>query len=351
MKIELNKYIVDESTSILEIMRKIDLNARGIVYICENDYLLGVITDGDIRRYILKHNTLNSHANLIMNKKPKYFLNSDISDVNKYMKDNSIKSVPIIDENKKLQDIVFLEGVKKNKEKLDIPVVIMAGGKGSRLFPYTKVLPKPLIPVNDKTITELIMEHFEEYDCKEFFMIVNYKKDFIKAFFHDTDVHRKLTFIDEDSYMGTAGGLKLLNGIIDKTFFLSNCDILIEDNYSSVLEYHKTNKNIITIVCALKEEIFPYGTVQTDENGKAISLTEKPTFKFLTNTGFYIVEPKFMDFIPKNTFIHITDVIQTCMNSGENVGVYPVCEDSWMDMGQLDELEKMKKKLGGANEI
>ena len=147
--------------------------------------------------------------------------------------------------------------------------------------------------------------------------------------------------------MGTAGGLKLLQDHIHTTFFMSNCDILINEDYSEILKYHKANKNIITLICALKKNTIPYGTVNVEDTGLIKNLTEKPTYEFLTNTGLYVIEPEFLGQIPPNTFIHITDVIQNCIDKGMKVGAFPVDENAWLDMGQIDELDKMQKRLEG----
>ena len=347
---EMIKFIVNPSTEILEVLKKIDENSKGIVYVCDHDVLVGVITDGDVRRYILKENTVFGEAKDIMNKNPKYVYTNELFNSKKIMKKNSIKSLPVIDKKKRIIEILFFNKSNKTNKSLKVPVVIMAGGKGSRLYPYTQVLPKPLIPINDKTITELIMDNFESFDCSQFTMIVNYKKEFIKSFFAENEHQRNVKFIDEDTFMGTAGGLKLLEGKVNETFFMTNCDILIEDDYSKMIEYHKNKNNIITLVCALNTDIFPYGTVETNENGNVLALKEKPTFEFLTNTGLYIIEPIFLNYIPKNTFIHITNVIQNCIKEGLNVGVYPIRDESWMDMGQLEELEKMKVRINKKNE-
>ena len=343
------EFIVSPETEILEVLNKINENSNGIVYVCDKNRLVGVITDGDIRRYILMKNTINGLAKDIMNKDPRYMYIDETFDSKNFMIKNGIKSLPIINKEKKIVKIIFLNKSNEKKSSLNVPVVIMAGGKGSRLYPYTKILPKPLIPINDKTITELIMDSFEEYDCSKFTMIVNYKKAFIKSFFAENEHQRNVRFIDEDTFMGTAGGLKLLEGKIKETFFMTNCDILIEDDYSKMFEYHQNKKNIITLVCALKKEVFPYGTIETNKNGNVIALKEKPFFEFLTNTGLYIIEPDFLKFIPKDTFIHITDVIQECIDKGLNVGVYPIKDESWMDMGQLEELEKMKARIKKKN--
>lgn len=343
MNEHLQLFIVGSDTEILEIIKTIDANLNGIVYVCDHKKLKGTITDGDIRRYILKKKTIHGRAEEIMNPHPITIGLNDNCNKVKLMQEHAINSLPVIDDQKQLIDIVFLNKKTSRKASLKLPVVIMAGGKGSRLYPYTQILPKPLIPINDKTITEMIMDRFEAYDCTHFTMIVNYKKEFIKSYFKECEPQRDLTFIEESSYLGTAGGLKLLEGKIHSTFFMSNCDILIEDDYSEMVKYHKQKQNIITVICALKSETFPYGTLETDDNGMILSLKEKPTFEFLTNTGFYIIEPELLRLIPHNCFIHITEVLSMCMKNGYRCGVYPIKQEAWLDMGQLEELEKMRK--------
>ena len=145
--------------------------------------------------------------------------------------------------------------------------------------------------------------------------------------------------------MGTGGGLRLLEGKYSSSFFMSNCDILVEEDYGKILRYHRENKNIVTMVCAKKNLIIPYGTVRVSDEGQALMLDEKPELSFVTNTGLYVLEPEFLQEIPQNVFIHITDIIQKCIDEKKRVGVYLISEDHWMDMGQLDELERMRKQL------
>lgn len=339
-------FIVPPEYSVLEVMKVINSNTKGIAFICEKDVLQAVVTDGDIRRYILKKGDLNVAIKEIANYHPKYVMNNKNNDFNAYMKENKITALPVLNRNKKILTIRFLydNGTLKNSN-LNIPVVIMAGGKGTRLYPYTQILPKPLIPIGDKTITEIIMDHFEAYGCKHFDMILNYKKNFIRSFFIDSETKRDVSFVEEPDYLGTGGGLKLLEGRYQDSFFVTNCDILIEEDYSDILKFHKEQNNIITIVSAMKKTTIPYGTIELSDAGQVLKLNEKPSFSFLTNTGLYILEPRFIEKIPKDTFIHITDVIQECIDQGEKVGVYPISESSWMDMGQMDELEKMRERL------
>lgn len=344
----LTDFIVSEEYSVLEAMKTIDKNAKGIIFVCEEEKLLAVVTDGDIRRYILRNGDLKQSVRNIANYAPKYIFSEEAIDADSFMIKHSVTAVPIVNKYMKLISIRFLYHSKPILvEDLNIPVVIMAGGKGTRLYPYTQVLPKPLIPIGEKTITEIIMDHFEAFGCRHFDMIVNYKKNFIKSFFFDNEMQRDVEFIEEKEFLGTGGGLKFLEGRYKDSFFITNCDIIVEADYSDIIKYHKENQNIITIVSATKNVTIPYGTIDITDSGQVLKLNEKPNFTFLTNTGLYVIQPGFLKYIPESTFIHITDIIQKCIDKGEKVGIYPVSEKSWMDMGQLEELEKMKERLVG----
>lgn len=230
--------------------------------------------------------------------------------------------------------------------KINIHVVIMAGGKGTRLYPYTKILPKPLIPIGDVTITEHIMNKFMEFGCNKFTMIINHKREMIKAYFHENKLpDMSINFIEEERFLGTGGGLSLLRNKMAGTFFFTNCDILLLEDYSAIYDHHKASGNILTMICATKTLSFPYGTVDVSENGSIRSLMEKPSYSFLTNTGFYIIETDFFDYVPDDTFIHITDIIQGCIDKGQKIGVYPVSENQWFDMGNHGDMEKMRDRF------
>lgn len=344
----LKDFIVSEDNTVLEVMNVINMNAKGIAIVCENRRLLAVVTDGDIRRFIIKKGDLNSKVNEICNYNPVFITKDEEANSKAFMRKYSITAIPVVDKDKKLLSIRFLYGDNSAIRATDmkVPVVIMAGGIGSRLYPYTQILPKPLIPVGEETITDIIMNHFEQYGCSHFDMIVNYKKNLIKSYFLDHEKKRDITFIDEAQFQGTGGGLKLLENKYQSSFFLTNCDIIIEDDYHEIWKYHEAEKNIITMVTVLKKVIVPYGTISVGDGGRVKALEEKPSFSYLINTGLYVINPKFLDYIPEDTFIHITDVIQSCIDAGERVGSYQIGENAWMDMGQLDELEKMKERLG-----
>jgi NDP-sugar pyrophosphorylase family protein len=217
----------------------------------------------------------------------------------------------------------------------------MAGGFGTRLKPLTNVLPKPLIPIGEESILEKIMNSFHQYGCNNFFISVNYKASLIDYYLKNQNLPYQTNLFKEDKPLGTAGSLHLLKEKINQTFFVSNCDILINQDYAEILQFHQENKNEITLVAALKNYSIPYGTINTIENGILESLSEKPDLTFKINTGMYILEPHLLHEIPENTFFHITYLIEKVKNRNGNVGVFPISEKSWTDIGNWEEYLKI----------
>jgi CBS domain-containing protein len=253
--LNLSDFLTTEEQTVLEVMRIIDHNTKGVAFICTEGKLLGVVTDGDIRRYILRRGDLNAPIKAIANYMPKYVTNQNSTDCIAYMRKYSITALPVVNKNRKIITIRFLYDNKPLlNTNMNVPVVIMAGGKGTRLYPYTQILPKPLIPINDKTIAEIIMDHFKAFGCRNFDMIVNYKKNFIKSYFMDHEVKRNINFIEEADFYGTGGGLKLLEGKYHDSFFVTNCDIIVEEDYSEMMKYHKVMCTFVnTIVYIISE--------------------------------------------------------------------------------------------------
>jgi dTDP-glucose pyrophosphorylase len=343
---KLTDYIISEDKTIIEAMNVINANARGVAFVCDEGILKGVVTDGNIRRYIISGGDIGAAVSSTTNYTPKYINHHENIDAEAFMKKNAITSVPIVNRSNEVLAIRFLNEDRIYKSaNLNIPVVIMAGGKGTRLLPFTEVLPKPLIPVGDKTIIETIMDRFVTFGCNTFDVIVNYKQDLIKAYFTDSEYKYDVRFVSEEKYCGTGGGLSLLKGTADKTFFMSNCDILIDEDYGEIFRHHKERENIVTMVAAMKNIAVEYGTISVADDGSVVSLNEKPTYSMLVNTGLYVIEPEFLDYIPEDTFIHITDAIEACIKAGERVGAYPISETAWLDMGNLLDLKKIKEYI------
>ena len=350
-KYSLDKYFCLETISLIEAMKKIDENAQGIIYIIDAErYLLGSLTDGDIRRWILKNKNLNERVSKIMHKMPKSLNISKAEQYADFMKSESIRSVPIVDNNLKIVDIRFLQDMterhyENNQVLKDTPVIIMAGGKGTRLYPYTKILPKPLIPIGDVPILERIMERFHHYGVKDFYLTVNYKKEMIKSYFADQKTPYSIHYAEEDEPLGTAGSIRLIKDTFSVPVIVTNCDILIEEDFEKVIEHHYKFGNDMTIISSLKNITIPYGVLHTKEEGIITSMEEKPQLSYFVNTGVYVVNPEFLEWIPKGRVFHMTDLAEKMICEGKSVGMYPISENSFLDMGEFEEMKKMEDRI------
>lgn len=343
---DIKDFLIDENCTLIEAMELLDKIAKKVLFVIKDGSFVATLTDGDIRRWILRKGDLEAKVKYFANYKPKYLMETEKDKAKSYIFRNSIEAVPIVNEKNEITRIVFLNNDKVEKKRnLNIPVVIMAGGLGTRLYPYTKILPKPLIPIGEIPIAEHIINRFFESGCKEFYLILNHKKNMIKAYFNDLDKNYSLRYIDEVQPLGTGGGLSLLKGQIHTNFILSNCDILIDEDYQKMSTYHERNQNFITMVCSLKRLRIPYGVVEISKTGDIEKMKEKPELSFFINTGMYIVDKNVIDELEENIEIGFPDIIEKYRKVGKKIGIYPISENSWMDMGQLDEIEKMRRKL------
>lgn len=346
----LHNILVKQDMTIRDCIKRLDETGKQILVVVDDvNKLLGVITDGDIRRWILKNGILDEKCSKIMTESPKHVTRDSFHDVKHIMEETGTNALPVVNDNLIVTDVYFWnEKFNEDFRKLDpikSPVVIMAGGKGTRLKPFTNVIPKPLIPIGEETIVERIISRFQKYGVNNFYMTINYKKEMIKAYFKEKQIEYKLDFVEEMKPLGTGGSLSLLRNEINETFFVSNCDVLIDADYQNILAYHRENNNKITMVTSLKNSVIPYGVINLDDKGMINSIVEKPARDFLVNTGIYVLEPECLEDIPNEIFYHITELIQHYLDKGERIGTYPISEEAWMDMGHFDEMESMLKKI------
>ena len=346
---KLDDLFVASDSTLAEALQQLDLTARGILFVIEGDGLVGTLTDGDIRRALIANGRLDVAVSDACNRKCVSLPLSDRNQAQSLIRELSITAVPILDGDGRVVDCVFREGDslrRQTRTSIDLPVVIMAGGKGTRLYPYTKVLPKPLIPVNDVPIIERVINSFRMQGCSDFHLVVNHQHQIIEAYFAGIEHDYEINFVEEGEFLGTGGGLRLARDFLDATFVLTNCDILVSFDLADALAQHRAAKNAATMIASLKNYEIPYGTVELDAGGSIASMAEKPTVPFLVNTGCYIVEPTIVDLIEENESIGFPDLIYRCMDHGMHAGVYPISEKSWLDMGQFDEFERMSNMLG-----
>lgn len=338
--------LIDEEATMIEAMQQLDKVAKKVLFVMRQGSFFATLTDGDIRRWILRKGDFEAKVKEIANYNPKFLAEQEQSKAKNYMKEHSIEALPILDKDGNIVSVeLWNEDRIGSKRSLEVPVVIMAGGLGTRLYPYTKILPKPLIPIGEIPIVEHIINRFNQHGSNQFYLVVNHKKNMVKAYFNDMERPYKVEYIEEDKQLGTGGGLSLLKGKIASTFILSNCDIIIEENYEKIYDYHKTEENLITMVCSLKKFKIPYGVVEICEEGTIANMKEKPELSFLVNTGMYIVEPRVIEELVEELAIGFPDIIEQYRIQGGKIGIYPISENNWMDMGQVEEIEEMRARI------
>lgn len=333
--------------TVLQSLKKMDEAMVKMLFVFEGEHFLSILTIGDIQRAIIKQVALDEPVSAIIDTNKQFVSLSESKDmVREKMLELRAECMPVVDKYGNLVDVylwneMFKDSVPEHREKINLPVVIMAGGKGTRLKPITNVIPKPLIPVGDKTILEVIMDQFESIGCLKFYMSVNYKADMMKFYLSQLEHKYDIEFFMEDKPLGTIGSVSLLKGKITTPFFVSNCDSINDQDYRDVYDYHIQNKNDLTIVTMVKSFKIPYGVIETGEDGIMTALREKPALNYQVNTGAYILNPDCIDEIPEGEFFHITHLMEKIKSRGGRVGCFPVSEGAWHDMGEWPEYLKM----------
>lgn len=332
------------NSTIKEALEIIDKGSMQIALVVdENDKLLGTITDGDIRRGLLKGLDLNSSIEDIIFKTPTIAKISDTKeDILKIALDKKLHQIPIIDEDGKILGIKEIEELIKPKEKLN-KVVLMVGGLGTRLRPLTENTPKPMLKVGDKPILQTIVEKFAEYGYKNFVMCVNYKSNIIQDYFRDgSSFGVNIEYILENQRMGTAGALSLLKDKPTDPFFVMNGDLLTNINFEHLHDYHLSNSSIGTMCVREYDFQVPYGVVNIEDN-KILSIEEKPTHKFFVSAGIYMLSPKVLEYIPQNQFYDMPTLFEKLISLNENTISFPLRE-YWLDIGRIEEYKKANEE-------
>ena len=335
-------------------MKELSQSGEKCLVVVDNaQRLLGTLSDGDLRKAILKGAGVGESILEIFQPKPTYLVQGgyDLAEAKRIFIKHKFDLIPIVNQENEVVDILYWGELFQNgeggdqRQRLGIPVVIMAGGKGTRLEPFTKVLPKPLVPIHEKPIIEHIIERFRAVGVNEFILTVNYKMRIMKAYFEELQPEYSVEFIEEKEPLGTAGSLKFLEGRFTQPFMVTNCDILIKADYLDLFNFHQNNAHDITLVASLKNYTIPYGTITLNGDGQLDQINEKPEYDFLVNTGLYVLNPDILPLIPENREYHITHLIEEAKGKGKRIGVYPIDEDAWIDIGQWAEYQKVVDRL------
>lgn len=353
-KIKLETLLIVSDKTMKQAMQKLAQTSEKILFVVDKKgKLLGTITDGDIRRKILNGCHFDIKTDDIMHRNFR-FISYDMPDKETHAKhlmiESKIEQIPVLDNNGVIIDVILwtdlltIDKSFKTRKLRPNQVIIMAGGKGTRLDPFTKIFPKPLVPIGNKTIIEIIMEKFYEYGFHNFIYTLNYKKEYIKLYLKENVFPYTIDWVEENDYLGTSGSLSLLKDKVKETFFVVNCDSLLDINLNEALDWHRRNGASMTIIGCHNEVKIPFGVLYMSD-GKLDKIMEKPVQDIIINTGVYVIEPHLLSYIPEGKPMDMNEFINI-IGQKEKITVYPIY-DGWIDMGQWEEYKKSIEKFEG----
>ncbi|WP_333601470.1 nucleotidyltransferase family protein [Flavobacterium sp.] len=337
-----DRFILKDDSTLYDVLRILDSNGNGFLPIVnDEDQLLGIITDGDLRRGIL-NKTIELEA--IINKSPitaKYGTSHVV--IKKQLREIHRRQMPVVDENNKLIEIVVLDEFEFVPK--DNWVVIMAGGLGSRLGELTRDTPKPMLNVGGKSILQGIIEHFKSQGYCKFVLCLNFKAEIIEDYFQNGDwLGVEIKYTKEQKRLGTAGALSLIDFPIENSFFVVNGDVLTTINYEEFMKFHKENNSMASMCIKKLHFEVPYACVEFDTNKDLNALREKPSFDYFINTGIYVLEPAVLEKIPKDGFFDMPQLFQQLLEEKFTTKVFEM-EDYWLDLGKLEDFNKGNRDL------
>lgn len=339
---EWRKLLIPQETSIREAISKINQSASSaqtLFIVNEEEKLLGAVSDGDIRRALLAGISLGDSVKPVMNSSPCLATSAmTLKEISSLMSLRGIDAVPVVDSKQVVQNIICASDFKI-QEKLDTPVVIMAGGVGSRLRPLTNELPKPMLKVGERPLLEITISLLIEQGFRDFFLSVNFQSEVIKSYFGDgSKWNARIRYLEEESVLGTAGSLRLLPDSIKDTFVVVNGDLLTTINYQTLIRWHAGQNSIATICTRLYDFQIPYGVIQSEGN-KVTNIIEKPLQQVWVNAGIYVLDPVVLSKIPHNQHYDMTSLLEQLMLEKESVCSFPIGE-YWLDIGHKNDLER-----------
>jgi dTDP-glucose pyrophosphorylase len=341
-------FLVPQTHTIRQAMEQLEKTEEKVVFVVDGESrLIGSLTDGDIRRWILSDGDLKAQVFRVCNRQP-YVAEEGLGteQVRAEMLKGNFGCVPVVNSSREIVRLLFWEELFqgavaiKLKRRLNLPVVIMAGGQGTRLAPFTNVLPKPLIPVGDRTVIELIIDQFLPYGLDRFYLSINYKSKILKSFFEELSPSYAVAYLEEKEPRGTAGSLRALYSTTPEHLLVTNCDIVIQTDFAELVSFHTDNNYDLTLVASLKDYHIPYGVCELEKGGSLARITEKPQFSFLVNTGMYVVRRDRLGLIPEQIRCDMTDFIEQIKKAGGRIGVFPIGESAWIDTGEWTEYRK-----------
>lgn len=306
----------------------------------ERERLLGTITDGDVRRAILRGNNLDAPARNAMMTTPTTGLQGDSPET---LRDLMIKldlsQIPILDSQGRVAGLVTRKALAHAGEPRDNWVVLMAGGLGNRLRPLTEDLPKPLLRVGRKPLLETILETLRSHEFRNFYISVNYKGEMIKDHFGDGGKWKcNIRYLEERDRLGTAGALSLIEDAPTQPLLVMNGDVLTNVDFSSLLDFHAEQGAKATMCVREFDFQVPYGVVNIDEH-RITGIVEKPVHSFFVNAGIYVIDPSLLELVPKSGGIDMPDLFSKALELGMPTAAFPIRE-YWTDIGRIDDFHR-----------
>lgn len=339
--------VYDSSLTFHTAIRELDKVGRGVLPVVDvENKLVGIITDGDVRRAVLANDLT---LECIINKNPITKNETiDYQDAIKFLKHIKQRHLPIINDQMKFIKMISLDD--RDFFQASNPVVIMAGGLGSRLGELTRDIPKPMLPVGNKPIMQNIIESFIDAGFSKFYVCVNYKSDVIKNFFKDgKELGIEISYVEEDKRLGTAGALGYLKSVINDTFFVINGDVLASLSLNELLSFHQDQKADVTMCTRQIKVKVPYGVVEVSNN-KVVTIKEKPFNSYSVNAGIYLLEPSVLSDIEKGEHLDMTTLLTNLLESKKRVSAFEL-EDSWVDVGLVEDYTRVDKAFSLRSQI
>lgn len=327
-------------TSIKDAMKLIDVTSlETVLVIDENERLIGLVTDGDIRRGIINGIPLEDHVEKVMNRNFTALPHTtSMKETVKIMKKHYFKQMPLVNEDKKVVDLILFKDIIADRSRENY-VVLMAGGLGSRLRPLTNELPKPMLKVGDRPILEIIISQFKNYGFKNFIISINYLADIVEGYFGDgSSLDVNIQYIRETKRLGTAGCLKMVCENLKEAFYVMNGDLLTRLDFEKMLKFHMANGFDLTMGIRRHEYQIPYGVIDVEGNS-VLGMVEKPLKHYIINAGIYCLNPDIIKYIPENEYYDITSLIEACLKENGKIGGYYI-KDYWMDIGQMEDYHR-----------
>lgn len=335
---------IKKDVSIIQALRSItDGGNQMALVVDDDDVLLGVITDSDVRRAMMDGISLEEPSYKIMNSHP-FVLKKGMSrdEVIRWMQNSAIHEIPMVNENNQVEGIIsFTDYIKKSNKSN--PVVIMAGGEGTRLRPLTETCPKPLLKIGNKPILEILLNNLSESGFNNVYMAINYKGEMIKDYFGSGGQFGvNISYIEEKKPMGTAGALRMMQDIIKDPFLVVNADLLTNLNFDNMLSFHIEENVLATMAVREYIHYIPYGVIDVDE-GRIKAIKEKPSRKFFINAGIYALNPDIICKIPEDERYDMTQLFENIIERGFDTAVFPI-QDYWLDIGNFESYSRAQKE-------